>query len=245
MRCFTLNENKVLRGIPISRTSDGVPCIQVESVGETGEFSSVPLFVGDYGLRFAPERIWHCSIHESARSGRRYVRTLKGGDDAQALVLTQFPLPRTQTGVHWSAVSMIRSPCVLRLTSSAAPGHECCARCGVRFRHGVHPDDGNTFYWPTFPGTGVRVIAERFRHFYIDGPLGDYPERLLVMQPDSVFRVSLLKVDDLAATGGCGEVNFLPAYRRYVRWTGSELQLGSFQEIFPHILMTEWERQFL
>ena len=220
MRCFTVTESAVSEGIAVTQT----PYAHI-GVGEEGrgrEYVRVAL-----GKRDFPEgtvRIGAASVLKTRERGTLLVVAPCPGDDRRALALVDIAAG-FRGGTAWTGVTTDVAPCPNRgkprgydVTDHAG---ECNACGAIVPEDGVHADEGTVTPWPAFPPAGITVLAEGARAQGDAGRMGGHAVRLLIMEPGAMFRVVR-----------SGRLYGAPS-KRYVRWTGERMELGTFDELFP------------
>lgn len=225
MRCFMVDETRVVEGLAVTATPH--PHVGVGEEGRGREYSRFPI-----SSRFAE------GLAENARVERASVmRTSEGSlllveerdpRDQRAIVLADIAAGFRGDSSYWSTTTVLR-PCAYR-------GRDCrflsnnrggvCRLCGEKLvqEEGqlIHPDAGERWvYDDTFPSEGITALAQGYRAQGEAGRMGGHPVYLLLMEPGASFRVFR-----------SGRLYGEPA-ERVVNWTGENLLLGTMDEVFP------------
>ena len=217
MKCFTVTASSVTPKFNVS--VEPYPHVGIGESGRGRSYARVPLGKRDFPESEPPEILERASAIKTRDKGTLLLVKEKPGDVQRALVLVTIPAGY-RGGTSWTGVCTVKNPCKKR--GERLYEHECQA-CGTRIPEygGVHPDEGTAYDWPSFPPDGVSVLAEGYRAQGAAGRMGNHVERLLIMEAGTMFRV---------CRGG--RLYGAPS-KRYVVWTGEELKLGSFDELFP------------
>ncbi len=229
MKCFTVNASSVTSSIRVSLEPFGH--VGIGEPGRGRSYARVPLGKVDFPADAVPEALERASVIKTKEKGTLLLVKEKLGDDRRALVLVEIPAGY-RGGTSWTGVTTVKTPCKKRgerVYSSECPD------CGTKLPEygAVHPDKGMAYDWPAFPPEGVTVVAEGACAQGAAGRMGGHVERLLIMEPGSMFRVARH-----------GRLYGAPS-RRYVIWTGEELKLGSFDELFPATTAEEEQAELL
>ena len=216
MRAFTVTDKYAKVGIVLS--DKPYPCVEV---GEEGR--------GRILARVAVARAFFDSLVASAKKAFKRAAVLRLADgtivlddernheDQRALVLVQIPAG-FRGGTEWNAAEYRMVPC----EGGQRTWDYKCSKCGEPWEENKPHPEGNTLQrWEPFPPEGIKVIAEGQCAEGDAGAMGNHTEKLLIMEPGSMFRV---RRD--------GRLYGEPR-KRYVRWTGETLQLCSWDELFP------------
>lgn len=214
MKCFNVSTQAVSEGIPTQKT----PYLHV-GVGEEGRGRKyVRVALGKQDFSEETKSVASASVIKTAENGTILIVKEKDPSDRRALVLVNIAAGY-RGGTTWTGVTTVKTPCKRR--------GQClfdaeCQNCGTKLESGKpHPDDGMAYDWPAFPCTGVTVLAGGYCADGDAGRMGGHAVKLLIMEPGAMFRVSR-----------SGRLYGAPS-KRYVRWTGEKLELGSFDELFP------------
>lgn len=229
MKCFTVTANSVT---PSIRVSIGpFPHVGIGEAGRGRSYGRVPLGKLDFPTDSVPEALECASVIKTREKGTLLLVKEKQGDSRRALVLVEIAAG-FRGSTTWTGVTTVKTPCKKRgqtLYSSQCPD------CGTKLPEygAVHADQGMAYDWPAFPPQGITVVAEGARAQGAAGRMGGHVERLLIMEPGSMFRVARH-----------GRLYGAPS-RRYVIWTGEDLKLGSFDELFPATTAEEEQAELL
>jgi hypothetical protein len=174
--------------------------------------------------------ISRASIIKTRAKGTLLMVDEKNPDDNRAIVLVD--IAAGFRGVtSWTAAEYDEIPCKYQgqkdiFMSGFAANAQRCECCGetVTYENDCwsHPASGYVKAWRDFSEvSGITVLAEGYCAQGTAGRMGGHTVKLLIMEPGSIFRI---------VRGG--RLYGHPS-RRYVRWTGETLQLGTYDEIFP------------
>jgi hypothetical protein len=210
-------------GAEVTQVPDSLPCKWLHP--DTG-YNTNSVFVS------------RASIIKTRAKGTLLMVEEKNPDNKRAIVLIDIAAGY-RGGTNWTAATADFSQCPNRNISTPSYNVDYdtgnCNLCGVHLDYNkdsyeyLHPDCGEIKSWKLFPSEGITVLAEGYCAQGTAGRMGGHSVKLLLMEPGAMFRV---------VRGGRLYGN--PS-KRYVRWTGETLQLGTYDEIFPPSEETDGE----
>lgn len=232
MRCFAVNEDRVLPSISVNYTP--YPHIPVGEEGRGRTLVRFPVaqkFASTLDQRDGWAEVKRGSILRTREKKTLLLVEERDPLDRRVLVLVDIAAGY-RGSTKWTGINGGFAPCLCRgkdlgiFDRETTPEGDRCIYCGIlleeygNYLH-YHPHSGNSYQYEPFPSQGVTVLAEGYRAQGEAGRMGGHAVRLLVMEPGACFRVVRF-----------GRLYGAPA-ERIVYWDGENLRLGEYNEVFP------------
>lgn len=218
MRVFTVGNQYAEKGIAFRESP--YPCIEIGEEGRGRTLTRVAVARSFFeALKAEKKKTLERTSVLKLQDQTLILAEERNPDDRRALALVQISAG-FRGSTKWTAANDDMAVC--QNSERHRNGYGNCSSCGVTWPEGQDHPAGKTLHmWGTFPSPGVKVIAEGYCAQGDAGYAGGHAEKLLIMEPCSAFRIVRL-----------GRLYGVPS-RRYVRWTGEVMEVGSWDELFP------------